>query len=171
MGGAFERGEKAKGQVHACTQYGGDIVKAIADRRPQRTRRPQACRRRRAHGLRAVLQNRAAADEAYAHDQSFEDARLAGRFFAKYADGDQHETAGGHCNETKSTDAGASFLVLPIPADRKREHIGNREIGRMGQRVPWVHVEHHCQINHSASFHRLPIARCRLHRTFNSMVG
>lgn len=72
MGGLFERGEKAKGHVYAYTQDRGDIVKAIANRRPQRARRPQACRRRRTHRLRAVLQNRAASDEADAHDQAFD---------------------------------------------------------------------------------------------------
>src|SRR3546814_10764100 len=78
-----------------------DVVKTIADRSAQRSGRPKARSGRGPGCFASVLQYGAAADEADAGNQSFEQARLGRRCASENGDTDEHETATGDGDQRK----------------------------------------------------------------------
>src|SRR3546814_20927382 len=56
---------------------------------------------------------------------------------------DLHETATGDGDQRKGPDAGAAFVLFPVPANRKRQRIGQGEADDMGKRLLPGRDRHH----------------------------
>src|SRR3546814_19619244 len=59
------------------------------------------------------------------------------------SDLDEHETATGDGDQRKGPDAGAAFVLFPVPANRKRQRIGQGEADDMGNRLLPGRDRHH----------------------------
>src|SRR3546814_386129 len=90
----------------------------------------------------ALLQNRAAPDEADTRNQTFEQPGLRWRRAAEDRNAHQHEAATGDGNQRECTDACAAGVVLAIPANRKGERVGDGETDDMGGYLPPRALKH-----------------------------
>src|SRR3546814_14795600 len=95
LGGALQRMREVQRQKGGQAEGHRDVVKTIADRSAQRSGRPKARSGRGPGCFARVLQYGAAADEADAGNQSFEQARLGRRWASENGDTEASGRASG----------------------------------------------------------------------------